>query len=219
MYQNGSILPVPAPAAGATSTGEGAAHWGLSEQNAAADLLQARSALHTEVLHCMLKCKACKRVCSICSGTSPSCKHKQGTPAPQQMLPWRSGRWKCGSTTRKGPDEQQEPSHAESQWNRGRFQSFTQYITADPRHQSSTLACSNATAKAVPPLHRAFGFSNLFITQLCSGVVYSFAARKVFSSTSLWLDLLPSWITMPQNSGEEWRKERGQVSQLLIDIY
>lgn len=151
-----------------------AARWGSSEQNAAANLFLARSALRTEVFKGVLKCKACERVCSICSGTSPSCKHKREVPAPREMLSWENGRGRCGSTIWRSPDEQREPSRAERQQDGDRFWSFTRCIVTNPGHWSSALSGSDATAKAASPFHRPWGFSNLFVTQLCSEESYFF---------------------------------------------
>lgn len=88
-----------APATGAMSTGEGPQQLtGLQMSQTPPQI----SSLHIQLctprlFKHMLKCKACKHICNIYSGTSASNREREA-PAPQKRLFWENGSQRDGST-------------------------------------------------------------------------------------------------------------------------
>lgn len=190
-----------------------AARWGPSHQNAAADLFPARSALHGEVFQGTFKCKAHKqrllglltRLHTPVRGACPTggaFLGKEGTKVHKHHLE-RPGEVAGAKPCRKAVGQ-------------GQVSELYPLYRHNPTHKSPMLSCSNAAAKAAVPFHGASGFSNLFVTQVCSEGVYFFLQRANFllqPPSDSTLSLHESQRHNTQGRGKKRREVRYRSSQ------
>lgn len=91
-------------------------------------------------------------------------------------------------------------------------------VLSPTRDTRVSCSCSNATAKAASLFH-SFRLSQLLrkLFQFCSEGVFDFSSN---SMQAFFFNLpLAQSISYMNHNQEGWVKERGQVSQFLIDIY